>query len=155
MYVCVYVCICMYVYIYIYTHMYIHIYQRGRPCTASSCPGGPARGTARCCSCPPCTLSLIVLLVLSFVVVVEAEVVVVEVVVVVAEVVVVVVGSSSRSSSTPIGEVRPAAHGRDDFAAGDLIIHTCHILPPSEIDLGLFWADFTDSEGRHLFHRIG
>ena len=27
--------------------------------------------------------------------------------------------------------------------------------PPSEIDLGLFWADFTDLEGKHLFHRIG
>ena len=34
-------------------------------------------------------------------------------------------------------------------------IHTRHILPPSEIDLGLFWADFTDLEGKHLFHRIG
>ena len=33
--------------------------------------------------------------------------------------------------------------------------HTRHILPPSEIDLGLFWADFTDLEGKHLFHRIG
>ena len=33
--------------------------------------------------------------------------------------------------------------------------HTCHILPPSEIDWGLFWAVFTGSEGRHLFHRIG
>ena len=31
-------------------------------------------------------------------------------------------------------------------------VHTCHILPPSEIDLGLFWADFTDLEGKHLFH---
>ena len=39
-----------------------------------------------------------------------------------------------------------------DPAAGT---HTCHILPPSEIDLGLFWADFTDLEGKHLFHRIG
>ena len=34
-------------------------------------------------------------------------------------------------------------------------LHTRHILPPSEIDLGLCWADFTDSEGKHLFHRIG
>ena len=33
--------------------------------------------------------------------------------------------------------------------------HTRRILPPSEIDLGLFWADFTDLEGKHLFHRIG
>ena len=33
--------------------------------------------------------------------------------------------------------------------------HSCHILPPSEIDLGLFWADFTDLEGKHPFHRIG
>ena len=32
---------------------------------------------------------------------------------------------------------------------------TCHILPPSEIELGLFWADFTDLKGKHLFHRIG
>ena len=34
-------------------------------------------------------------------------------------------------------------------------IHNCHILPPTEIDSGLCWADFTDSEGKHLFHRIG
>ena len=34
-------------------------------------------------------------------------------------------------------------------------VHTCHILPPSEIDLGLCWADFTDLEGNYLFHRIG
>ena len=33
--------------------------------------------------------------------------------------------------------------------------HTCHILPPSEIDWGLFLAVFTGSEGKHLFHRIG
>ena len=33
--------------------------------------------------------------------------------------------------------------------------HTRHILLPSEIDLRLFWADFTGSEGKHLFHRIG
>ena len=26
---------------------------------------------------------------------------------------------------------------------------------PSEIDLGLFWADVTNLEGTHLFHRIG
>ena len=32
---------------------------------------------------------------------------------------------------------------------------TGRILPPSEIGLGLFWADFTDLEGKHLFHRIG
>ena len=32
--------------------------------------------------------------------------------------------------------------------------HTRHILPPSEIDLGLFWAVFEGSEGKHLFHRI-
>ena len=33
--------------------------------------------------------------------------------------------------------------------------HTCHILPPSEIDLGLFFVVFTVSEGKCLFHRIG
>ena len=32
---------------------------------------------------------------------------------------------------------------------------TRHILPPSEIDLGLFWAVFTGSGGKHLFHRLG
>ena len=35
------------------------------------------------------------------------------------------------------------------------IYHTCHILPPSEIDWGLFLAVFTGLEGKHLFHRIG
>ena len=29
------------------------------------------------------------------------------------------------------------------------------LYPPSEIDLGLCWADFTDLEGIHLFHRMG
>ena len=33
--------------------------------------------------------------------------------------------------------------------------HTCHILPPSEIELGLFLAVFAGLEGRYLFHRIG
>ena len=33
--------------------------------------------------------------------------------------------------------------------------HTCHILPPSEIDLGLCLAVFAGSGGRYLFHRIG
>ena len=33
--------------------------------------------------------------------------------------------------------------------------HTCHVLPPSEIDGGLFLAVFTGSEGKKLFHRIG
>ena len=33
--------------------------------------------------------------------------------------------------------------------------HTCHILPPSEIDFGLCLAVFTGSGGRYLFHRIG
>ena len=36
-----------------------------------------------------------------------------------------------------------------------LKFHTCHILSPSEIDLGLFLADFAGSGGRYLFHRIG
>ena len=34
-------------------------------------------------------------------------------------------------------------------------IHTRHILPPSEIDLGLCLAAFTSSEGQYIFHRIG
>ena len=33
--------------------------------------------------------------------------------------------------------------------------HTCHNLPPSEIDGGLFLALFAGSEGKYLFHRIG
>ena len=32
--------------------------------------------------------------------------------------------------------------------------HTCHILLPSEIDLGLCLAVFAGSGGKHLFHRI-
>ena len=34
-------------------------------------------------------------------------------------------------------------------------LHTCHILPPSEIDLGLCLAVFAGSGGKYLFHRIG
>ena len=33
--------------------------------------------------------------------------------------------------------------------------HTCHILPHSEIDGGLFLAGFAGSGGKCLFHRIG
>ena len=33
--------------------------------------------------------------------------------------------------------------------------HTCHILPPSEIDSGLCLAVFAGSGGEYLFHRIG
>ena len=52
------------------------------------------------------------------------------------------------------GPARPAVRGRGR-ARRLLGGHTCHIIPPSEIDLGLFWAHFTDLEGNHLFHRIG
>ena len=45
---------------------------------------------------------------------------------------------------------RRAARGRTPW-----VFHTRHILPPSEIDGGLFLADFAGSEGKHLFHRIG
>ena len=34
-------------------------------------------------------------------------------------------------------------------------LHTCHILPPSEIDLGLCLAAFAGSGGKYPFHRIG
>ena len=34
-------------------------------------------------------------------------------------------------------------------------VHTCHILPPSEIDLGLCFAVFAGSGGKYSFHRIG
>ena len=33
--------------------------------------------------------------------------------------------------------------------------HTRHILPPSEIDLGLCLAVFAGAGGKYLFHRIG
>ena len=33
--------------------------------------------------------------------------------------------------------------------------HTCHIPPPSEIDLGLSLAVFAGSGGKYLLHRIG
>ena len=33
--------------------------------------------------------------------------------------------------------------------------HTCHLLPPSEIDLGLCLAVFAGSGGTLFFHRIG
>ena len=38
---------------------------------------------------------------------------------------------------------------------GASLLHTCHILPPSEIDLGLCLAVFAGSGGKYLFHRIG
>ena len=36
-----------------------------------------------------------------------------------------------------------------------LLEHTCHILPPSEIDLGLCLAVVAGSGGKYVFHRIG
>ena len=48
--------------------------------------------------------------------------------------------------------------GRSDEAVHPnqwTMIHTCHILPPSEIDLGLCLAVFAGSGGKYLFHRIG
>ena len=38
---------------------------------------------------------------------------------------------------------------------GIVRLHTCHILPPSEIDVGLCLAAFAGSGGKYLFHRIG
>ena len=35
------------------------------------------------------------------------------------------------------------------------LTHTCHILPPSEIDSGLCLAVLAGSGGKFLFHRIG
>ena len=35
------------------------------------------------------------------------------------------------------------------------MIHTCHILPPSEIDSGLFLAVFAGSGGKYLVQRTG
>ena len=46
----------------------------------------------------------------------------------------------------------------ENLLSGNLVMETgctCHILPPSEIDWGLFLADFAGSEGKSLFHRIG
>ena len=60
-------------------------------------------------------------------------------------------GRLLRSNGT-----RPKPCGpRSQHSAISAARHTRHILPPSEIDLGLFEADFTDLEGKHLFHRIG
>ena len=54
-----------------------------------------------------------------------------------------------RNFSEPLG-----GFGRLQLGISHLL-HTCRILPPSEIDLGLFWVVFAGSEGKHLFHRIG
>ena len=35
------------------------------------------------------------------------------------------------------------------------LLHARHILPPSEIDLGLCLAVFAGSGGKYIFHRIG
>ena len=53
------------------------------------------------------------------------------------------------------GRVVDACPLRGLRKAGTQLAHTCHILPPSEIDRGLFLAVFAGSEGRYLFHRIG
>ena len=47
------------------------------------------------------------------------------------------------------------ADADEHYFLGGPLMPTCHILPPSEKDLGLFWADSTDLEGKYFFHRIG
>ena len=50
---------------------------------------------------------------------------------------------------------RGVEYGKYGGAANEWMnAHTRHILPPSEIDGGLFLAVFTGSDGRYLFHRI-
>ena len=61
----------------------------------------------------------------------------------------------------------PSARCRQESSAGrrtrrggrpqraDVILSYSPYSTPSEIDSGLFWADFTDLEGKCLFHRIG
>ena len=48
-----------------------------------------------------------------------------------------------------------AAARRVAVATRAKTIHTCHILPPSEIDFGLCLAVFAGSGGKYVFHRIG
>ena len=50
--------------------------------------------------------------------------------------------------------LRAPRRDRARSGLGDLK-HTCHFLPPSEIDLGLCLAVFAGSGGKYLFHRIG
>ena len=59
------------------------------------------------------------------------------------------------SSNCSIASTPPESAMHEKWLMQLQVIHTRHNLPPSEIDLGLFWADSTDSEGKHLFHRIG
>ena len=45
--------------------------------------------------------------------------------------------------------LRRAAPARGRRPGGRfLLLHACHIIPPSEIGWGLFWAVFTGSEGK-------
>ena len=60
-------------------------------------------------------------------------------------------GERKRAGEESAPQVRVVARAAV-LLPGD---HTCHILPPSEIDWGLFWAVFAGSEGKHLFHIIG
>ena len=50
-------------------------------------------------------------------------------------------------------EANRPGDGRRDPLRPDA--HTCHILPLSEIDVGLQLADFTDLEGKRLIHSVG
>ena len=70
----------------------------------------------------------------------------------------------SYKSLNPVSTAPPFAECREPEGAGLLVcadaalpdgLHTCHILPPSEIDLGLCLAVFAGSGGKYLFHRIG
>ena len=57
-----------------------------------------------------------------------------------------------NNNDNDTAKLRPAQQ-RDEVRVPEP--HTCHILPPSEIDLGLCLAVFAGSGGKCLFHRIG
>ena len=66
-------------------------------------------------------------------------------------------GGRRRDSRVPAAAAHDLMAAAAQIGEGRLACpdHTCHILPPSEIDLGLCLAVFAGSEGRYLFHRIG
>ena len=63
--------------------------------------------------------------------------------------------SNRNSNGNGNGNGNSNSNGNINELEMGSLTHTCHILHPSEIDLGLFRADVTDLEGKHLFHRIG
>ena len=118
-------------YIYIYTHTYTHMYIYIYIIQYNTC------------------MTIIIIILIIVVVVVVVEIIIIIVIIVIARL------AWHGRGTTPPSEHSERLTPRRPKIQNPELLHTCHILPPSEIDLGLWLPVFAGSGGKHLFHRIG